>query len=191
LAGLWNECYRNHEEIFYKTVVGNLYVYDLTAWHLRDPKVKTWIEKIVSLAYRNILDFGCGIGTYSLNLIKRGLQVTAVDINPVLLDFVKWRLKKRGFTAKLSPVMPNCLFDTIVAIDTIEHLSDPAAWLCNALARLNRKGQILVTWHFHDCAGAHPMHVSDKEKVMKFFDIIQDYCRHELSDGIQILRHRI
>lgn len=86
--------------------------------------------------------------------------------------------------------MPNASFDTILAMDTIEHLGDPSAWFRAALRRLGRGGRIIATWQFHDCGGTHPMHLRDPRRVGAFLRAVEETCDDAVSDGLYVLTLR-
>ncbi len=44
----------------------------------------------------SVLEIGCGSGIISINLAKRGNQVTAVDINPKAIEATKFNSKKNN-----------------------------------------------------------------------------------------------
>ena len=47
------------------------------------------IETVLSFPGRHILDIGCGEGWLARELIQRGIQVTGIDVVPVLIDAAK------------------------------------------------------------------------------------------------------
>ena len=48
-------------------------------------------QKALKLCYGNILDIGCGAGSHSLYLQKKGLAVTALDQSPGAVETCKLR----------------------------------------------------------------------------------------------------
>ena len=76
---------------------------------------------------RKLLDVGCGIGTMSLELQKRGFHVTGVDFSEVAVN----KCRRRGLDAIVSDVDKDGLkfadksFDIVWAGDVIEHVFDP------------------------------------------------------------------
>jgi len=78
-----------------------------------------------------VLDFGCGIGIPAFTLAEKGHDVTAMDIQGTgTLEFLKWRLAKHKVTAKVlesmggSPELNGEKYDAIVAMDSLEHISE-------------------------------------------------------------------
>ena len=71
------------------------------------------------------------------------------------------------------PALPE-RFDTIVCLDVLEHLSDPAAQLELFARRLQPSGIALLNWYFfkgHN--GEYPFHFDDPQLVEAFFRTLQ------------------
>ncbi|NIN01583.1 MAG: methyltransferase domain-containing protein [candidate division Zixibacteria bacterium] len=66
-----------------------------------------------------VLDLGCGDGTVSNLLVRKGLKVTGVDISPVALKY----FKGKGIIANLDqfPFLEHC-FDLVICAEVLEHL---------------------------------------------------------------------
>ena len=67
----------------------------------------------------SVLEIGCGSGIISINLAKRGNQVTAVDINPKAIESTKINSKKNNVELEIIEgdmfsKLKNRKFDTIV-----------------------------------------------------------------------------
>ena len=122
---------------FYTEIVGDRHVADLAAWHITS---RDYIADTLKLQQRFskdlVLDFGGGIGTHALaNAMSSKVEhVFFVDINQTNRNFVEYRAKKLGVEKKLTFCKTiedtNILkFDTIVCLDVLEHLADPASQL--------------------------------------------------------------
>ena len=107
---------------------------DLAAWHISSKDYIADTLKLQQRFSRNlILDFGGGIGTHALaNAMSTKVEhVFFVDINQTNRDFVEYRAKKLGVVNKLTfckTILETKIskFDTIICLDVLEHLSDPA-----------------------------------------------------------------
>ena len=124
----------NEAEDFYKEIVGDKHLADLAAWHISS---KEYIADTLKLQQRFssnlVLDFGGGIGTHALaNAMSTKVEhVFFVDINQTNRDFVEYRAKKLGVGSKITLCKTIhetkiSRFDTIICLDVLEHLSDPA-----------------------------------------------------------------
>jgi len=142
---------------FYTEIVGDRHVADLAAWHITS---RDYIADTLKLQQRFsrdlVLDFGGGIGSHALaNAMSSKVEhVFFVDINKTNRNFVEYRAKKLGVEKKLTfcktiKDAQILKFDTIVCLDVLEHLADPASQIdifseimdCNSIALLN--------WYFY------------------------------------------
>lgn len=96
---------------------------------------------------RSHLDLGSGAGVTSQLFARAGFETTAADLSTSLLDFARYRLARRGESARFLDLNDEKLepgrYDVITAIDTLTHIPDlreAAATLHGAL----RPGGLLV-----------------------------------------------
>jgi SAM-dependent methyltransferase len=107
-------------------------------------------------------------------------QVWFVDLNPHNRAFVAARAEALGLAAKLrcfrdlnDPALPK-QFDTIVCLDVLEHLPDPAGQLQSFAGRLTGSGVALLNWYFFKgFRGEYPFHFDDEALVNRFFTSLQ------------------
>jgi SAM-dependent methyltransferase len=168
---------------FYEQAVGTGHLLDLAAWHLGS---SAYIADTLRLQERfargHVLDFGGGIGTHALAAaaMPQVEQVWFVDLNPHNRAFVTRRAEAFGLGAKLrcfrdldDPDLPQ-RFDTVVCLDVLEHLVDPAAQLEQFARRLSADGIALLNWYFFKgFAGEFPFHFDDPALVEGFFRTLQ------------------
>jgi SAM-dependent methyltransferase len=118
------------EAAFYRTSTG--YLYNLTAFAMTATKLPYLreLERHVAPGAR-LLDYGCGIGSDGLLLLEAGYRVEFADFDNPSVEYLRWRLERRGFEAPihdLSQSVPDG-FDAAYAFDVIEHVDDPLAFL--------------------------------------------------------------
>ena len=169
-------------EDFYKEIVGDKHLADLAAWHISSKDYIADTLKLQQRFSRNlVLDFGGGIGTHALaNAMSTKVEhVFFVDINKTNRDFVEYRAKKLGLGNKLTfckTIQETKIsrFDTIVCLDVLEHLSDPAFHL-NSFHNIMGTNSIgLFNWYFYKGENnEYPFHVDDDQIVEKFFRTLQ------------------
>ncbi len=96
---------------------------------------------IRSLSGMRILDFGAGRGAMTLELMKRGAKLVAVE--PFGYQF----LAERGVSVyrDLAHLPDELSFDGIVSLEVIEHLRDPGGVLAGLYKRLSPGGWLLIT----------------------------------------------
>jgi len=164
LRDKWNQGSKS-PDTFYRDECLDEYLYDLTAWHASGT-INSWFNVFVEcLRGRKpgrLLDYGAGIGTYSLIAAHLGWEVDACDINAVNLEYIKWRANKH--TLPLNAVTePSGTYDGIICIDTIEHLAEPHLFPAYAHSLLTGYGFLVATWTFHQSGGMHPMHHTEEQ----------------------------
>ena len=172
----------NNVSDFYSDIVGDRHLADLAAWHITS---KDYIADTLKLQQRFsknlVLDFGGGIGTHALaNAMSSKVEhVFFVDINQTNRKFVEFRAKKLGLENKLTfcrtiQEAHTIKFDTIVCLDVLEHLEDPASQIdifhkimdCNSIALFN--------WYFYKGEeNEYPFHIDDIKVVENFFKKLQ------------------
>jgi SAM-dependent methyltransferase len=98
-----------------------------------------------------ILDIGCGAGSVSGELVRRGHEVYGIDIMTEAVD----RAQKRGILAEVYDVNNLPLpfkdggFDCILALDILEHLFDPLSLLREIKRILSGQGYAIVFLPLH------------------------------------------
>jgi len=167
---------------FYTEIVGDRHLADLAAWHITS---KDYIADTLKLQQRFsrdlVLDFGGGIGTHALaNAMSSKVEhVFFVDINETNRNFVKYRAKKLGVEKKLTfckTIQDTQIskFDTIVCLDVLEHLADPASQIEIFNEFMDSNSIALFNWYFYKGDNnEYPFHIDDSQIVEKFFETLQ------------------
>lgn len=147
----------------------SLYPFELASWHTakRDRSFLDIViiaEQAKKKGLCRWLDFGGGIGSHTIYLLKQGFHVTYADISDEMLQFSKSRVKHRGLKAnfvdlKKKPIeaWTSNQFDCVLALDVLEHLINPTETVQQLIRLLQTNGWL--------CAGVppaplpkHPMH---------------------------------
>jgi 2-polyprenyl-3-methyl-5-hydroxy-6-metoxy-1,4-benzoquinol methylase len=106
-------------------------------------------ERVVENALRYVsagaraLDLGAGSGALAERLQAAGFRVTAADITnyfELTTEFVKLDLNDPGFERALSSE-----FDLITAVEVVEHLENPTAFLRSICRLLKPNGVAILT----------------------------------------------
>ena len=167
---------------FYTDIVGDRHVADLAAWHITS---KDYIADTLKLQQRFsrdlVLDFGGGIGTHALaNAMSAKVEhVFFVDINETNRNFVGYRAKELGVEKKLTLCKTikdtqMSKFDTIVCLDVLEHLADPASQIEIFNEIMDSNSIALLNWYFYKGEeNEYPFHIDDAQVVEKFFKKLQ------------------
>jgi len=167
---------------FYTEIVGNQHLADLAAWHITS---KDYIVNTLKLQQRFsrdlVLDFGGGIGTHALaNAMSAKVeQVFFVDINETNRKFVEFRAKELGVEKKITfckTIKDSQIskFDTVVCLDVLEHLADPASQIEIFNKIMDYNSIALLNWYFYKGENnEYPFHIDDSKIVRKFFKTLQ------------------
>ena len=110
-----------------------------------------FIEKIISREFREgkpelVLDLGCGTGRMTLELAKRGYDMTGIDYSLEMLDVAKNQAEKLGIGERI-------------------------LWLCQNMCEFELYGTVDVTVACLDCIN----HLTDNKSVLKCFDLVHNY----------------
>ena len=103
-------------------------------------------HKLRPLAGRTALDVGCGAGLLAEPLARMGATVTAVDAAPELIAVAKAHAGAAGLAIDYRAIGVEGLdgqFDLITAMEVIEHVADPSAFVASLAARL-APGSLLI-----------------------------------------------
>ena len=102
-----------------------------------------------------------------------------VDINETNRKFVEYRSKELGVEKKIT--FCNTIkdaqiskFDTVVCLDVLEHLADPAAQIKIFNEIMDYDSIALFNWYFYKGEkNEYPFHVDDTKIVERFFNTLQ------------------
>lgn len=88
-----------------------------------------------------ILDFGAGIGTFSIPLINEGFDVSCVEVDPGQLR----RITDNGIVGFSDlRTVPDESYDYIFTLNVLEHIEDDDAALLDLAAKLKPGGRLLI-----------------------------------------------
>lgn len=95
-----------------------------------------------------IVDIGCGGGLISIPLAKLGLQITGLDASIENIETAKFKAKELDVTINFlceSAEEHKGLYDVILALEIIEHVSDPAFFIASLKKILRPGGMIIIS----------------------------------------------
>ena len=119
--------------------------------YIRDRIDQHWQSderSVQPLAGRTALDVGCGAGLLSEPLRRLGAEVTGVDAAPELIGAAKAHTEAVGLDIRYVAGGVESLegrFDLVTAMEVIEHVADPAAFVRSLAERLAPGGLLIMS----------------------------------------------
>lgn len=113
-----------------------------------------------------ILDMACGTG-YGTDVLAAApgvTIVTGVDIDEDAINYAKktYRNNKIAFFQKdFFSFLDDKLFDTIVSLETIEHINNPTRGIQHLLSLLKPGGRLIISAPVTPSMDGNPYHLSD------------------------------
>lgn len=115
-----------------------------------------------------ILDIACGVGYGSTILLKENAneieQIIGVDISKEAIEYAnkKYKNEKTVFVKKNAfQYTSENQFDTIISLETIEHLQSPQKFIYHLKSLLKDDGIIIASVPTSPTMDANPHHLSD------------------------------
>ena len=100
------------------------------------------------LAGKRALDVGCGAGLLCEPLARLGAEVTGIDAAPELIAAAKAHAEGTGLAIDYRAVGVEALdgrFDLVTAMEVVEHVADPRAFVGSLAARLAPGGLLILS----------------------------------------------
>jgi 2-polyprenyl-6-hydroxyphenyl methylase/3-demethylubiquinone-9 3-methyltransferase len=119
---------------------------DFKPLHDINPCRVDYIDGIVALAQKEILDVGCGGGLLTEAMAARGAVVTGIDLSGKPLKIAELHLIESGLRVTYQNIAAEDLarerpsaFDAVTCLEMLEHVPDPAS-VVTACATLTKRG---------------------------------------------------
>jgi 2-polyprenyl-3-methyl-5-hydroxy-6-metoxy-1,4-benzoquinol methylase len=116
----------------------------------------------------DLLDIACGTGYGSYQILQSEKyaqsRVTAVDIDPKAIEYAKKRYSNPAINFICADAMSyndREGFDTIISLETIEHVKDPVLFVEKLHALLKNEGVLIVSAPVTPSTDGNPHHLSD------------------------------
>jgi 2-polyprenyl-3-methyl-5-hydroxy-6-metoxy-1,4-benzoquinol methylase len=161
-----------HEDTFYLT--SKAYLYNLTAFAMTGtklPYLRELTDRVPDGA--RLLDYGCGIGSDGLLLLEAGYRVEFADFDNPSVEYLRWRLRDRGFEAPIHDLKQGVPdgFDAAYAFDVIEHVPDAFAFL----GEMEQRAKLVVVNFLEPEPGDQDLH-----HELPIRDLLAYVARHRL-----------
>lgn len=114
--------------------------------HEINPLRLNYVDQLVGLQGKRVLDVGCGGGILSESMYFKGADVTGIDLGEKALNVAKLHQLESGAKVNYQLISVEDLavqqpasFDVVTCMEMLEHVPDPAA-IVAACARLVKPG---------------------------------------------------
>lgn len=164
-------------------------IYDLVSWHVTT--YRDYVDPLLSFVCSRdaVLDYGCGIGTLSILMAKKGATVISADLPSHNLDFAIWRAKRARLPIKFRAQagrwhFKKGAFDIVISIDVLEHLIDPLHVTARLIDCLPAEGLFLYRagWGSQQ---KYPMHLHENQfSGYTFEQFLESHNLLELQEGV-------
>lgn len=108
--------------------------------------IRGWIPR-----GRRVLDLGCGAGGLTAELLRQGCDVTSQDYSEAMVAMCRRYLESQGLPSAgvrqggAGDIVEEGAFDTVVALDVIEHIEDDHAALVSMHRALKPTGELVLS----------------------------------------------
>ena len=127
--------------------------------HQINPLRLGWIDGLVPLAGKKVLDIGCGGGILSDSMARKGADVTGIDLSTKALKVAQLHALEAGtkgvsyreISAEALAQEQPASFDVVTCMEMLEHVPDPAS-VVRACATLVKTGG----WVFFSTINRNP-----------------------------------
>ena len=114
--------------------------------HAINPLRLNWIDGLIGLKGKRVLDVGCGGGILSESMYFKGAEVIGIDLGEKALNVAKLHQLESGAKVDYQYIaveelatQQSASFDVVTCMEMLEHVPDPAA-IITACARLVKPG---------------------------------------------------
>jgi len=120
--------------------------------HEINPLRLGFIDGLVSLKGKRVLDVGCGGGILSESMFFKGADVTGIDLGEKALNVAKLHQLESGADVNYQKVAVEELakqephaFDVVTCMEMLEHVPDPAAIVAACAALVKPNGSVFFS----------------------------------------------
>ncbi len=125
---------------------------ELKTLHAINPLRLNYINQIVPLAGKTVIDIGCGGGILSESMAKLGANVTGIDMSKAALDVAKLHRHESGIdinyqltTAEEMAAQQPGQYDVVTCLEMLEHVPDPTSVIAAAAKLAKPDGHVFFS----------------------------------------------
>ena len=147
------------------------YIFALAQFHLSYKHIAFTLD-VINLCRGRVLDYGAGKGSLAVELARRGMAVTYLDVPGKSREYAEWKAARENasleFTSRKEEIAGR-EFDTVVSLDVLEHLPDLAGELRFLTSLLAPRGRLILTIP-EGATETQPMHLSHDLSALRILD---------------------
>lgn len=120
--------------------------------HEINPLRLNWINDLVGLKGKRVLDVGCGGGILSESMHFKGAKVTGIDLGEKALNVAKLHQLESGadvdyqcISAEQLATLQPASFDVVTCMEMLEHVPDPAAIVAACAKLVKPNGSVFFS----------------------------------------------
>ena len=120
--------------------------------HAINPLRLEWINRLVEISGKSILDIGCGGGILSESMAQRGATVSGIDLSEKALGVARLHLLESGNTVSYQNISAEELatespgrFDVVTCMEMLEHVPNPASTIAACAALVKPGGHVFFS----------------------------------------------
>ena len=120
--------------------------------HDLNPLRLQYVERVVALRDKPVLDVGCGGGILSESMARAGARVLGIDLSQAVLDVAELHALEGKVTVDYRTIAAEELaqerpaaFDLVTCMEMLEHVPDPAASVKALAALVKPGGDVIVS----------------------------------------------
>jgi len=120
--------------------------------HEINPLRLNWIDDLVQVKGKRVLDVGCGGGILSESMYFKGAEVTGIDLGEKALKVAKLHQLESGakvdyqlIAAEALALLQPASFEVVTCMEMLEHVPDPASIVAACAALVKPGGSVFFS----------------------------------------------
>ncbi len=125
---------------------------ELKTLHQINPLRLCYIDDIVKLNGKSVIDVGCGGGILAESMAFAGAKVTGIDMNKSVIDVAKLHQLESGANVEYLHVATETIaeerkeqYDVVTCLEMLEHVPDPAAIIAACAQLVKPQGHVIFS----------------------------------------------